>query len=164
MIWVLWRSRSLAEGMNIVGFSLFDPAGTTVWSTDLQKIGKVSENISQAREATYRGVTSEFRPDQEFVDLRGVYRHIDVVETFLPLRTLPSGHVIGVIGIHQQIPRSLGIQVDQTRSAARWVTVITMSFLFVILLGFVAVADTALHRTRVRELSVVKTVNRTLEA
>ena len=141
----------LIHGYDIVKLSLYDLGGMTVWSTDPEVIGKVSEDYSLIREATYSGVTSTFKSDQYFVDLGGATHRADLVETVLPLRRLPSGQIIGVLGTHQILdPRGV-LQVDQEKTTAFWTTVSAMAALFLMLIGFVAVADGALYRSRRRE-------------
>ena len=94
----------------------------------------------------------------------GVVRSIDVVETYVPLRATREGQIIGVMELYRDIANDVAVQVDDTKSMVLWTTIATMGTLFLVLFGFVVVADVSILKSRRRELAVVEEANSTLEA
>ena len=108
-------------------------------------------------------VSSKFTRDREVVDQAGQRRRLDVVETLLPLTDPDSGRVMGVVSIERDVSNDVSIQVDDTKSVVRWTTVGAMGGLFLVLLGYIVLADGSISRSRRRELSAVQAANRQLE-
>ena len=153
----------LVKGLNIVEFDLFDLAGTVVWSTDLRIIGSSKMETPPYQKALAGGISSQLTKDHEILDSDGVSRRLDVVETYSPLRETPSGQIIGVMGLYRDVASDVAIQVDEAKAAVLWTTVTTMGELFLLLVGFMVVADVNLYRSNRRALAVVEEANQTLE-
>ena len=154
----------LLEGLSIVKLNLFDLNGTTVWSTDPSTIGVTNRESPLFGKAATGEASSKLAKDHEVVHLDGVVRSIDVVETYVPLRATRGGKIIGVMELYRDIANDVAVQVDDTKSMVLWTTVATMGTLFLVLVGFVVVADVSILKSRRRELAVVEEANSTLEA
>ena len=153
----------LVEGLHMVKFNLFDLNGTTVWSTDPGTIGITQRESPLLGKAVAGEASSKILKDHEVVHLDGVPRSIDVVETYLPLREAREGRIIGTMEIYRDVSDDVTFQVENAETAVLWTTVGTMGGLFLVLLGFIVVADTTIYRSRRRELLAVEEANRTLE-
>ena len=153
----------LVEGLNVIKFNLFDLNGTTVWSTDPSTIGITKRESPLFLEAVAGGISSKRVEDHDVVHLDGVVRSVDVVETYLPLRETREGKIIGVMEIYRDVAQDIALQVDDVKSAVLWTTVSTMGGLFLVLLGFIVVADVTIRRSNQRELLVVEEANQALE-
>lgn len=141
----------ILDGFTIVKFNLLDLEGRTIWSTDPEAIG-ISRRGSPLFQAAVAGeIGSEMAKDHDIVDLSGVHRRIDVVGTYIPVREIPSGPIIGVAEIYRDISDDVALQVDDARSTVLWATGSTMGALFLILFGFIASADVTINRSK-REL------------
>ena len=147
---------ALVEGLNVVKFNLFDLKGEAIWSTEPGTVG-VSKRESPLHQRAVEGeVSSKLVKDQEFLDLDGVRRRIDVVETYLPLRESPSGPMIGVMEIYRDVSSDFTIQVTDTKASVLRMTVGFMGGLFIAFAGFMVVADIAIYRANRREVSLVE--------
>ena len=60
-------------------------------------------------------------------------------------------------------PADVALQVDDAKSAVLWTTLGTMGSLFLVLFGFIVVADVSIYRSNRREMSMVEEANHTLE-
>ena len=154
----------LVEGLSLVKLNLFDLNGTTVWSTDPATIGVTKRESPLFGKAATGESSSNLVNDHEVVYLDGVVRSIDVVETYVPLRATRGGQVIGVMELYRDIADDVAVQVDDTKSMVLWTTLATMGALFMVLVGFVIVADVSILKSRRRELTIVEKANSTLEA
>ena len=147
--------QGLVDGLNVVKFNLFDLNGNTVWSTDPATIG-ISKRESPFYGKAVAGVTSsKLVTDHDVVLLDGESRSLDVVETYMPLRDTPSGEIIGALELYRDIGNDVAIQVDDAESAVLWTTVATMGGLFLVLTGFIVVADVTIFRANRREMALV---------
>ena len=146
---------ALVEGFNIVKLNLFDPSGTTVWSTDPGTLGISKRESLLFQNAIDGGTSSKLAKSHEVVHLDGVSRPIDVVETYLPLRETPSGPVIGALEIYRDVGSDVAIQVDEAKSTVLLTTLATMGGLFIVLSGFIVAAEVTIHRSS-RELQNAK--------
>ena len=153
----------LVEGLNIVEFTLFDLDGTVVWSASPRIVDLIKMETRPYQKALAGEVSSKQTKGHEIVDSDGVSRRLDVVETYLPLRETPTGQIIGVIGIFRDVAGDVAIQVDDAKVAVLWTTVTTMGGLFLLLGGFIVVADVNIYRLNRRALVVVEEANLTLE-
>ena len=153
----------LLEGFNIVKLDLLDRDDRIVWSTDLGIVG-----ISKARALLHEdaghlavrhlseGVWSRLNRNYELVDLRGEKRQIDVVETYVPLRDGDSGEVIGAMELYRDVTNDVVLQVNETRSAVLRATMGAMGGLFIVLFGFIVVADRSIYKSNIREMALVE--------
>ena len=139
---------TLAQGLNIPKLSIFDLKGKSVWSTDLGTVGALTVEPHLFDEAINGSVTSHFMRDLQLVDLAGEEQTLDVVLTYLPLRDTPSGNVIGIAEIFRDVTTDVAIQVDDAKSVVLWTTIGTMGGLFLLLVGFVVLADVRISRSR----------------
>ena len=154
---------SVAMGLNVVQISLLDHLGGVAWSTDSGAMGSIHASPGRVALAAGGEVSSKFTRDREVVDQAGQRRRLDVVETLLPLTDPDSGRVMGVVSIERDVSNDVSIQVDDTKSVVRWTTVGAMGGLFLVLLGYIVLADGSISRSRRRELSAVQAANRQLE-
>ena len=145
----------LVEGLNIVKFNLFDLEGNAVWSTDLSSSGIGKRERPLYQRAIGGGVSSKLVTNHELVDVDGASRRIDVVETYSPLRDMPSGRIIGVTAIYRDVASDVAIQVDDARGAVLGTTIATMGGLFLVLSGFIVVANVTIQRSA-RDLKLAK--------
>ena len=147
---------ALVEGLNVVKFNLFDLDGNAVWSTDPATIGISKRESPLYAKAVAGEISSTMVKDHELLDPSGASRRLDVVETYLPLRDTPSGEIIGALEIYRDVGGDVAIQVDDAKSTVLWTTMATMGGLFLVLLGFIVVADVTIHRSNSREISLVQ--------
>ena len=154
---------TLVEGLNVVKLNPFDLNGMTVWSTDSRTIGINQRESPLYQEAVTGGNSSKLVKNHKVVHLDGVVRSIDVVETYLPLLETREGQIIGVLEIYRDLANDVVIQVNDARSTVLWTTIATMGGLFLVLVGFIVVADVSIYRSSRREMSVVEEANLTLE-
>ena len=147
---------SLVQGLNIVQFLLLDMNGLTVWSTDSLNVDTTRPRTNgPAYWSARRGeATSEFVPGKEITALDGARRKTDVVEAHLPLRDTTSGEVVGVVQLYRDVGDHVAIQVAAARSTVLTTTAATMGGLFLVLSGFIVVADVTIHRSRMREIAL----------
>ena len=146
----------LVEGLSMVKMNIFDLNGTTVWSTDSRTIGITKRESPLFAKGVVGETSSKLVKNHKVVHLDGVSRPIDVVETYLPLRDARGGNVIGVMEIYRDVSQDVAIQVDDAKGAFLRTTVATMGGLFLVLLGFIVVADVSIYRSRHRELALVE--------
>ena len=149
------RYRMLVEGSSIVKLNLFDLNGLILWSSDSASIGASSHSSWLFKEALSGSVRSKFERGEEVVDLDGVRREIDILETYMPLLD-SSGQIIGVIEIYGDVTHDAEFLIDQTRSAVLPRVLATMGAVFLVLSGFIIVADVSIQRSARREISVVE--------
>ena len=145
----------LVEGLNIVKLDLLGLDGKTVWSTDPGSIGTTNPESPLYQRASEGGISSKLVNDQDLIDFSGVTRRLDVVQTYIPVRDTPSGQIIGLMGIYRDVAADVALQVDDAKSVVLWTTVGTMGGLFLVLLGFIAVADFNMDRSKRRETALV---------
>ena len=89
--------RMMVDGLNIVKFSLVDPSGTVVWSTESGYEG-TGKGGSPAFERVLAGEpSSDLLRAYDVIQANGTSQRLDVVETRMPVRETPSGEVIGVM-------------------------------------------------------------------
>ena len=144
----------LTEGFNIVKFELYDLDGMTLWSSDPGNIGMSIRENSSYQKAAAGGVGSELVKDADVIDLGGVSRPVDVVRSYLPLPEMPDGNIVGVMEVTRDVSSDVALQVDDTKSVILWTTLGTMGGLFLVLLGFIVVANRSIFRSHAREVSL----------
>ena len=159
------KYRMLVDGLNIVKIILFDTHGYAAWSTDVANLDmtKPKRKGSLYWDAVEGEVASKFVRDKEITDFDAEHRSLDIVETYMPLRDTPSGKIIGVMEVYRDVGSDVALQVDDARRVVLWTMVGTMGGLFIVLLGFIMVADVSIYRSNRRAMSVVQESNRTLE-
>ena len=148
--------RGLVEGLHVVKLNIFDLTGKTVWSTDPGTVGVPKRENELFNAATSGATSSKLARGRDLTDLEGVRRSLDVVETYLPLKDGPEGKQIGVLEIYRDVTSDFAIQVTDTKARVLQLTIATMGGLFIVLAGFVVVADMALFRANRRELVLVE--------
>ena len=108
-------------------------------------------------------MSSKLAKNQDVVHLDGVIRNIDVVETYLPLRETREGKIIGVMEVYRDIADDVALQVQDSKATVLRTTIATMGGLFLVLFGFIVVADVTIYRSNRRQLSLAEEANQTLE-
>jgi PAS domain S-box-containing protein len=146
----------LIEGLNIVKFNLFNLAGKTVWSTDPPTLGVSKQESPLFRKAAAGGIASKLARQHEVVHLDGVHRRIDVVETYVPIRVIPSGQITGVMEIYRDVTDDVSTMIQARKWMIIWATLVPMSGLFLVLLVFIVVADVIIDRTNRQERLLIE--------
>lgn len=147
------KSPSLIVGLGIVQFNLFDLEGRAVWSTDPATIGKAN-HANPLFQAAREGIAdSKLARKKELLDAAGVSRRLDVVESYVPVLDAPGGSVIGVLEIYRDVSNDVTFAVSDTRRTILLMTVGTMGTLFLVLVGFILVADAIIYRSHKRLLA-----------
>ncbi len=134
--------------LNLIGALLFGSDGRLVWSTEP---GHETGDGEMFEKALGGEVASRLTRDYATTGPDGEAVRIDVVETYVPVRAMPGGPVIGVFEIYKDATEDQHALVAGAGSSAARRTVYTMGGLFLILLGFVVAADLAMQRARDRE-------------
>jgi len=147
---------TLADTLNIVNLSLFDLDGRAVWSSDPGVLSVSEQDMPKYLKATAGAISSELAQDRQIVDSEGVSRRVDVVETYLPLRETPSGQVIGVMKIDRDAASDVALQLDGIMSTLLGTTVATMGGLFLLLVGFIVMADLHIYRSSRRAYATLE--------
>ena len=147
---------TLVQGLNIVRFNLFDLEGRVIWSTDTSLIGAMLEGNPLYLDAVTGDFSSNLAEEIEIVHANGSSRKMIVMETFLPLRETPTGPMIGVIEVDRDVAGDLARQVNDTNLAVLRTTFATMGGLFLVLFGFIVVADVAIGGSTRRELALAE--------
>ena len=137
---------------------LFDTNGFAAWSTDLANldISKPKPKGSRYWNAVEGEIASKFVSDKEIIDLDGVQRSLDIVETYMPLTDTSSGQVIGVLEFYRNVAGDVAFQVNDAKSSVLRTTVGTMGGLSLVLVGFIIVAEVTINQSRRRELALVE--------
>ena len=146
----------LVEGFNIVGFDLVDLNGRVAWSSDSGSIGTSRQGKPQFHAAVAGETSSQLLLAQEIIGLHGVDQRLDVVETIVPLRATSSGPILAVITLYRDVTRDVSLQVTDAKTGVLRTTVGTMGGLFVVLFGFIVVANKTINRSRKREASMAE--------
>jgi signal transduction histidine kinase len=154
---------ALVQGFNVARLSLLDLKGGVVWSSDPNIVGTTGPETRLIDEAVKHGIASEFMKDNEMTDFRGVTRRVDVMEMYLPIPDAVTGEIVGVIKADRDVSSDITVHVEDAKWAVLWTTIVTMGGLFLILFGFILVADVTISRSRRRELSIAEEANQTLE-
>ena len=149
--------------LNIVKFNLFDRDGEVIWSTDPAGVGENDHNSALFQEAINGGVGSTLDRQKTLLSLDGTNITADIVEAYMPVRDTPSGEIIGAMEVYRDVGEEFAFEISQTRATILLTTIATMGGLFVVLLGFVVVADGTIYRSNKRELLVAEDANRNLE-
>ena len=150
---------SLIHGLNIVKIVLFDAEGHALWSTDVDNLdmAKVKREGSIYWQAAQGEVASKFVLEKTVTDVNGVTRPIDIVETYMPILAAIEGPQIGVLEIYRDVSGDIAIQVREARNRVLFTTIATMGGLFLVLCGFMVVADLMVFRSRKRECPIRET-------
>ena len=101
-------------------------------------------------------VAAKLAKGHEMFGLDGVRRRTDVVETYLPLSGNLPGQIIGVIELYRDVSTDFAVQLDDTKGTVFRITAGYMAGLFLVFLGFIAVANVAINRSREREASLAE--------
>jgi signal transduction histidine kinase len=153
----------LVEGLDIPRLSLLGLDGRVLWSSDPEVVGSMYPVAGLLDRAAVDGVASQFVRSLELTDIDGVRRRIDAIEMYLPIPDPATGRIIGAIQADRDVTNDVIIQVDHAKWVVWWTTLTTMGLLFLLLLGFILIADVVIHRSRERELSIVEAANRERE-
>ena len=146
----------LVGGLNVVKFNLFDLNGRAVWSTDPATLGISKRESPLYRKAAVGGVATKLVKDHEVIDLTGILRRLNVVETYLPLKDTPEGKIIGVMEVYRDVSSDYDVQVTDTKAKILRMTIGVTGGLFLVFSGFVVVADVTIYRANRREVSLVE--------
>ena len=108
------------------------------------------------RGSSRRTIFPDYTEPHNVTGAKGVSRRMDVVETTIPLRETPSGAIIGVVELDRGVAHDVALQVDDAKSTVLRTTVATMGGLFLVLFGFIVVANIGINRSRGREVSLAE--------
>ena len=146
----------LVQGLGLVGLELLDLDHNSLWSSDPQTQLPSSAANSHYQLAVQGQISSELVRGVDPPMLGQAAPTRDLLDVYLPLRGTADGPVLGVLKLSRDVTQDVAIQVDQVKGAVLRVTVATLAGLFMVLLGFIIVADTAVNRSRRRELALVQ--------
>lgn len=140
---------SARDTMDIVGASLYEASGEPVWSFEATHIhrGGTSEGLGEVLGGE---ISSELELDEEMISADGRRERLDVVETYIPLRTEPDGPLLGAFEVYRDVSESYASLVSDVRGQVLWTTGAVMGGLYVTLVGAIALADRAVSRSRRR--------------
>lgn len=147
---------SLVQGLGLVGMELLDLDHNSLWRSDPQAQPASPITNSQYELAVQGEISAELVRGAEPLMLDQASPNRDVVDVYLPLRSAADGPVLGVLKLSRDVTQDVALQVDQIKRAVLRVTVGTLAGLFLVLLGFIIVADTGANRSRRRELALVQ--------
>ena len=145
----------LVEGMNVVKLNLFNLQGEAVWSTDVGTVGKNNHDSPLFQQAAAAGAASKLARDNTLTVWNGETITTDIVETYLPVLDTSDGEIIGVMEVYRDVAGDASMQIHAMNSVVRWTTVGSMGGLFLVLLGFIATADSLIHK-RNRQLEYAR--------
>ncbi len=147
---------SLVQGLGLVGMELLDLDHNSLWRSDPQAQPASPITNSQYELAVQGEISAELVRGAEPLMLDPASPSRDLVDVYLPLRSTADGPVLGVLKLSRDVTQDVALQVDQIKQAVLRVTVGTLAGLFMVLLGFIIVADTGANRSRRRELALVQ--------
>ena len=146
----------LVHGLGLVGLELLDLERNSLWSTGPQLPLSSSVANSQYQLAVQGEISAELVRGGNPPTLEQASPTRDLLDVYLPLRSTADGPVVGVLKLSRDVTQDVALQVDQVKGAILRVTVGTLAGLFLVLLGFIIVADTGVNRSRRRELALVQ--------
>ena len=152
-----------AEALNIVKFNLFDLNRVAVWSTDPASIGKINHSTSLWTKAETGGIGSKLERDKTLVVLSGESRTADIVETYLPLRDVSSGEIIGIVEVYSDVGNQYALGVVAIKGKIRRIVFASLGGLFLVLVGFIVAADITIHRSNQRQTVLAAEAQQMLE-
>ena len=127
--------------MNVQQMRLLNLNGESVWDSDGHSSGVKKHDIQLFDSALVKGVSSKYVDSRDNVDSSAERPRQDFVETYVPLRRLPSGQILGVIELRFRPSRDLAFEVANAKGTVLSTTVTTMSGLFTFLIAFILVAN-----------------------
>ncbi|NQU97259.1 MAG: PAS domain S-box protein, partial [Chloroflexi bacterium] len=142
--------QAFAQATRDLGFVaavLYAPDGAVVWATEQRGGGPAELRSTVVTIANAGGATPWLAGTPEVLDVGGTLRRFDAVSAYVPVRSGPTGPVIGILQAHRDITDDLALQSARSRSAVLRATAGTMGGLFTALLGFVFVADRSQSRS-----------------
>ncbi len=146
----------LVQGLGLVSLELLDLERNSLWSTDPQTQQPSPIANSQYQLAVQGEISAELVRGGKPPTLDQASPTRDLLDVYLPLRSTADGPVMGVLKLSRDVTQDVALQVDQVKGAVLRVTVGTLGGLFLVLLGFIIVADTGVNRSRRRELALVQ--------
>ena len=146
----------LVHGLDLVGLELLDLEHNSLWSSDPQIQLPSPATTSHYQLAVQGEISSELVRGVDLRPLNQASPTRDLLDVYLPLRSTVDGPVVGVLKLSRDVTQGVAIQVDQVKGSVLRVTVGTLAGLFLVLLGFIIVADTGANRSRRRELALVQ--------
>jgi PAS domain S-box-containing protein len=149
--------RDLIERPDIAKLNLFDLNRRVLWSTDSETIGLANHSTPLIYKAIQGEIGSKFVSGKPLVDVHGMRRIIDAVETYVPIRDLASGQILGIMEIYRDVSQDFSKQVREVRSVIVRTTTVIIGGLFLVLVGFTLMADATIYRANERELSMIET-------
>jgi len=145
------ESQKLLDSLRVIDISLYDSAGSSVWSTSAGLISERSVPESILESSSTGSIASNLRAI-ELLDTPGATRHVDVVETYLPLLASSGNEMVGVIGVTRDVTSTLSAQIAETRSSVSLFTMLSLLAVFLILLVFIFIADINIFRANGQKL------------
>ena len=136
-------------GSDIVRLALYETDGRSAWSSDERRVPISGRSAELFREAAGGVITSGLMRGKQ---LPGMPNPVDVVETYIPFLGLETDDPVRVLGVTRDVTAALSLRIGETRSAMFRVTLVSIGGGFLLLLGFIVIADRAMWRSREREL------------
>ena len=146
----------LVHGLDLVGLELLDLDRNSLWSTGPQTQQSSPVANSQYQLAVQGEISAELVRGVEPGSSNQPSPTLYLLDVYLPLRGTADGPVMGVLKLSKDVTHDVALQVDQIKQSVLGVTVGTLAGLFLVLLGFIIVANTGVNRSRRRELALVQ--------
>lgn len=145
------ESQKLLDSLRVIDISLYDSAGSSVWSTSAGLISERAVPASVLESSATGSIASNLR-EIELLDSPDETRQVDVVETYLPLLASSGDEMVGVIGVTRDVTTTLSAQIAETRSSVSLFTLLSLLAVFLILLIFIFIADINIFRANGQKL------------
>jgi len=154
--------QSAVAGTSIRKLKLYTGAGLTVFSSESKQIGELKADYPGFVAASKGTPYSQLSFRDRFEAFGGAIRDVYLIGSYLPVRN-DSGGIDGVVEIYDDVT-SLALAIRTTRWQVIGLTVLTMSILYLALLGVVRRASRIQRANHLLELEVAEHTRATREA
>ena len=139
---------NLVHGFDFERIDLLDLSGHIVWSTDETKVSLNLSNVPTFSDALI-GRTTFSNDGHSHLDASSTRDgEVESLDTHVPLRESEFGRIIAVLGLHRDVSGNMALQLKDTNSAILRTTIAAMGGLFLVLLGFMFVANVTINRSK----------------
>ncbi len=152
----------LLEALDVIDMKLYDVSGATLWSSG----GEIGQSVTPAAgifaAAIDGSVTSELKRDADIGNTQGLTLTADIVQTYIPVTAGDGGKPVAVISVSRDVTEGLASNIGQVRSETFKTTAAAAGAVFVVLLGFVVVADDRIGKANLRAITSERKVSANL--
>jgi signal transduction histidine kinase len=133
--------REMLNALDIVDVRLYDLSGSAIWKPDGAQTVLAPPEPALFSAATAGEVSSSIRRNEAGSGQDGPPAGSAFVETYIPIIDSSSGQPVAVLGVYRDVTASFEEESGEIRSGFLRATLFGLGGVFVILLGFVLVAD-----------------------